>query len=76
MYFQDDYTLSSNLPLPLDSCRVLSFDKNLNSEFYKELDKYTPRFFEIFNTKGGSVGRKLKKYLQQVTSEVGFSDIK
>ncbi|XP_051802174.1 sterile alpha motif domain-containing protein 3-like isoform X1 [Acanthochromis polyacanthus] len=48
-------------------CRLSS--KNLNTEFFKELDKYTPRFFEIFKTKGGSVGQKLKTYLQQVTPE-------
>ncbi|KAI9527658.1 hypothetical protein NQZ68_028881 [Dissostichus eleginoides] len=45
-------------------CHVSS--KNLKIEFLKELDKYTPRFFDIFKSKGGSVGRKLEGYLQQV----------
>ncbi|KAM4592885.1 sterile alpha motif domain-containing protein 3-like [Odontesthes bonariensis] len=48
-------------------CRLSS--KNLNTEFFKELDKYIPRFFEIFKSKGGSVGQKLQKYLQQVRPE-------
>ncbi|XP_029372542.1 uncharacterized protein LOC115052529 [Echeneis naucrates] len=48
-------------------CRLSS--KNLSTEFFKELDKYTPRFLEIFKTKGGSVGQKLQKYLHQVTTE-------
>jgi len=45
-------------------CRVSS--KNLKIEFFKELDKYTPHFFDIFKSKGGSVGHKLVGYLQQV----------
>ncbi|KAL3063709.1 hypothetical protein OYC64_000110 [Pagothenia borchgrevinki] len=45
-------------------CRVSS--KNLKIEFFKELYKYTPHFFNIFKSKGGSVGRKLVGYLQQV----------
>ncbi|KAK1889207.1 Thiazole synthase [Dissostichus eleginoides] len=45
-------------------CRVSS--KNLKIELFKELDKYTPHFFDIFKSKGGSVGHKLEGYLQQV----------
>ncbi|KAI9534555.1 hypothetical protein NQZ68_012788 [Dissostichus eleginoides] len=45
-------------------CRVSS--KNLKIEFFKELEKYTPHFFDIFKSKGGSVGRKLEGYLQRV----------
>ncbi|XP_068564353.1 uncharacterized protein [Cebidichthys violaceus] len=32
-------------------CRLSS--KNLQAEFFKELDKYTPPFLEIFKSKGG-----------------------
>ncbi|KAJ8287164.1 hypothetical protein GJAV_G00048360 [Gymnothorax javanicus] len=52
-------------------CRLSS--KNLKVEFFKELDKYTPRFFEIFQSKGGSVGQTLKEYLLQVTP--GSTDV-
>ncbi|XP_068566737.1 sterile alpha motif domain-containing protein 3-like [Cebidichthys violaceus] len=52
-------------------CRLSS--KNLQAEFFKELDKYTPRFLEIFKSKGGSVGQKLQEYLQQVTP--GSTDV-
>ncbi|KAK1900061.1 Thiamine-monophosphate kinase, partial [Dissostichus eleginoides] len=45
-------------------CRVSS--KNLKIEFFKELDKYIPRLFDIFKSKGGSFCRKLEGYLQQV----------
>ncbi|XP_041832751.1 uncharacterized protein LOC121634278 isoform X2 [Melanotaenia boesemani] len=41
--------------------------KNLKIEFFKELDKYTPRFLEIFKSKGGRVGKKLQEYLQHFT---------
>ncbi|KAK9517351.1 hypothetical protein VZT92_025296 [Zoarces viviparus] len=52
-------------------CRLSS--KNLQAEFFKELDKYTPRFLEIFKSKGGSVGQKLTEYLRQVTP--GSADV-
>ncbi|XP_056606334.1 uncharacterized protein LOC130424571 [Triplophysa dalaica] len=40
--------------------------KNLQSEFFQELDRFLQRFLEIFKAKGGDVGCKLKKILQQV----------
>ncbi|KAM9354907.1 sterile alpha motif domain-containing protein 3-like [Pholidichthys leucotaenia] len=39
-------------------CRLSS--KNLNTEFFKEVDKYTPRFFEIFKTKGEVLARNFR----------------
>ncbi|XP_073668726.1 uncharacterized protein [Paramisgurnus dabryanus] len=45
-------------------CRLTS--KNLKIEFFKELDKYTPRCLDIFKSKGGRAGQTLKAYLHQV----------
>ncbi|XP_026138046.1 uncharacterized protein LOC113115044 isoform X1 [Carassius auratus] len=43
--------------------------KNLQAEFFQELDRFTPRFIDIFRAKGGDIGSKLKKILQQIEND-------
>uniref|UniRef100_A0A8C2CVT6 Uncharacterized protein n=1 Tax=Cyprinus carpio TaxID=7962 RepID=A0A8C2CVT6_CYPCA len=43
--------------------------KNLQTEFFQELDRFTQRFIDIFKAKGGDIGCKLKKILQQIENE-------
>ncbi|XDV22688.1 hypothetical protein PO909_027534 [Leuciscus waleckii] len=43
--------------------------KNLQTEFFQELDRFTPRFIDIFRAKGGDIGSKLKKILQQIEND-------
>ncbi|XP_035271196.1 uncharacterized protein LOC118226062 [Anguilla anguilla] len=40
--------------------------KNLKQEFFTALDRHTPRFLEIFHSKGGTIGQK---FLDQITSQ-------
>ena len=35
----------------------------LESTFVSELDRYTPKFLELFSTKGGAVGQRMKSVL-------------
>ncbi len=49
--------------------------KNLQTEFFQELDRFTQRFIDIFKAKGGDIGCKLKKILQQIENEVSYIDI-
>ncbi|XP_054868646.1 uncharacterized protein LOC118469483 [Amphiprion ocellaris] len=44
--------------------RVASQD--LEQDFFESLDRHTPRFLEIFKSKGGMVGRTLAEILAQV----------
>jgi len=41
--------------------------KNLEGDFFKALDQYAPRFIELFKTKKGTVGQKLKELMQHVS---------
>ncbi|XP_026068490.1 uncharacterized protein LOC113049977 [Carassius auratus] len=43
--------------------------KNLQTEFFQKLDRFTPRFIDIFRAKGGDIGSKLKKILQQIEND-------
>ncbi|XP_026078313.1 uncharacterized protein LOC113056059 [Carassius auratus] len=43
--------------------------KNLQAEFFQELDRFTPLFIDIFRAKGGDIGSKLKKILQQIEND-------
>lgn len=47
--------------------------KNLQTEFFQKLDRFTPRFIDIFRAKGGDIGSKLKKILQQIENDVSSS---
>ncbi|XP_048859457.1 uncharacterized protein LOC125726959 [Brienomyrus brachyistius] len=42
--------------------------KNLQSEFFDELDRHTPRLMKIFRSKTGTLGQTLSKLLEQVES--------
>ncbi|XP_072568870.1 uncharacterized protein [Paramormyrops kingsleyae] len=42
--------------------------KNLQSEFFGELDRHTPRLMKIFRSKTGTLGQTLSKLLEQVES--------
>ncbi|KAF5888930.1 zinc finger and SCAN domain-containing 9, partial [Clarias magur] len=42
--------------------------KNLQSEFFGELDRHTPRLMKIFQSKTGTLGQTLSKLLEQVES--------
>ncbi|XP_040195320.1 uncharacterized protein LOC120928290 [Rana temporaria] len=42
---------------------------NLLNNLLDSLDRYTPRFVTIFQSKKGSVGRTLSKFVQQINSE-------
>lgn len=64
-------------------CSVLSFkvfaeftrvaSKDLEQDFFESLDRYTPRFLEIFKSKKGIVGKTLAEILAQVETRVSFS---
>ncbi|XP_059423204.1 uncharacterized protein LOC132157978 [Carassius carassius] len=47
--------------------------KNLQTEYFQELDRFTPRFIDIFRAKGGDIRSKLKKILQQIENDVSSS---
>ncbi|KAF5900509.1 antigen like protein [Clarias magur] len=48
--------------------------KNLESEFFHELDEFTQRFIDIFRSKGGDIGSKLKKILHQLENDKTSSE--
>ncbi|XP_067276272.1 uncharacterized protein [Pseudorasbora parva] len=43
--------------------------KNLQTEFFQELDRFTQRFIDIFRAKGGDTGSKLKRILHQIDND-------
>nr|XP_055056167.1 uncharacterized protein LOC129440701 [Misgurnus anguillicaudatus] len=47
--------------------------KNLQNEFFQKLDGFIPRFIDIFRTKGGDIGCKLKKILCQIDDKSDIS---
>lgn len=55
------------LLVPSDSEFCCLASKNLQAEFFKELNKYTPQFIECFKSRGGRVGKNVMEYLQQIT---------
>lgn len=40
--------------------------KNLEGNFYEALDQHTPRFIDLFKSKKGTVGQKLKDLMQHI----------
>ncbi|XP_040907990.1 uncharacterized protein LOC121191012 [Toxotes jaculatrix] len=40
--------------------------KNLEGNFYEALDQHTPRFMDLFKSKKGTVGQKLKDLMQHI----------
>ncbi|XP_047657947.1 uncharacterized protein LOC125139090 isoform X2 [Tachysurus fulvidraco] len=41
--------------------------KNLEGDFFEALDQYAPRFIELFKTKKGTVGQKLRGLMQHMS---------
>ncbi|KTG37724.1 hypothetical protein cypCar_00025255, partial [Cyprinus carpio] len=41
--------------------------KNLEGDFFEALDQYVPRFIELFKTKKGTVGQKLRELMQHMS---------
>lgn len=41
--------------------------KNLEGDFFEALDQYAPRFIELFKTKKGTVGQKLRELMQHMS---------
>ncbi|XP_042586781.1 uncharacterized protein LOC109096253 [Cyprinus carpio] len=41
--------------------------KNLEGNFFEALDQYVPRFIELFKTKKGTVGQKLRELMQHMS---------
>ncbi|XP_019956044.2 uncharacterized protein [Paralichthys olivaceus] len=48
----------------------------LESTFLSQLDKYTPKFLELFSTKGGVVGQRLKSVLMELEKDPHASVVK
>lgn len=41
--------------------------KNLEGDFFEALDQYAPCFIELFKTKKGTVGQKLRELMQHMS---------